>query len=133
MIYLLLFIIFLFIIQYYYGYQGYLNYRDTSFKGVDTNCPQQHANKYYELVSKNKLINFFGKYSNEFSNIETDGRIDDINNELASGSSDSIFQKKHNSDIQKYVHNTNVMTNRNVCMDYACYNKQSCNYRSCFG
>ena len=101
MIYLLLFIIFLFIIQYYYGYQGYLNYRDTSFKGLDTNCPQQHANKYYELVSKNKLINFFGKYSNEFSNIETDGRIDDINNELASGSSDSIFQKKHNSDIQK--------------------------------
>ena len=101
MIYLFLFIIFLFIIQYYYGYQGYLNYTDTSFKGVDTNCPQQHAKKYYELVSKNKLINFFGKYSSEFSNIETDGRIDDINNELASGSADSIFQKKHNSDIQK--------------------------------
>ena len=51
MIYLFLFIVFLFIIQYYQGYQGYLNYRDTSFKGVDTNCPQQHANKYYELVT----------------------------------------------------------------------------------
>jgi len=106
MIYILLFIIFLFIIQYYYGYQGYnlqgyLNYIDTNYKGVETNCPQQHANKYYELVSKNKLINFFGKYSSEFSSIETDGRIDDINPDLASGIKDSIFQTRHSYDIQK--------------------------------
>ena len=105
MIYILLFIVFLFIIHRYYSYggydlQGYLNYTDTNFKGVETNCPQQHANKYYELVSKNKLINFFGKYSSEFSNIETDGRIDDINPDLASGIKDSIFQKKHSFDIQ---------------------------------
>lgn len=112
MIYLLLFIIFLFIIQYYYGYQGYLNYRDTSFKGLDTNCPQQHANKYYELVSKNKLINFFGKYSNEFSNIETDGRAEEVIPDIASGISDSIFQKRHTSDIknldQKFNNNKNI-------------------------
>ena len=50
MIYILLFIVFLFIIQYYYknnNIQGYLNYKDTNHKGVETNCPQQHANKYY--------------------------------------------------------------------------------------
>ena len=112
MIYILLFIVFLFIIQYYYknnNIQGYLNYTDTDYKGVETNCPQQHANKYYELVSKNKLINFFGKYSSEFSNIETDGRIDDINPDLASGIKDSMFQRRHSFDIQKLeqkFHNT---------------------------
>ena len=112
MIYILLFIVFLFIIQYYYknnNIQGYLNYTDTDYKGVETNCPQQHANKYYELVSKNKLINFFGKYSSEFSNIETDGRIDDINPDLASGIKDSTFQKRHSFDIQNLeqkFHNT---------------------------
>jgi hypothetical protein len=115
MIYIFLFIIFLFIIQHYsYNLQGYLNYTDTNHKGVETNCPQQHANKYYELASKNKLINFFGKYSSEFSNIETDGRIDDINPDLAGGVKDSIFQKRHSFDIQKLeqkFHNTQNIKN----------------------
>jgi len=110
---ILLFIISLLVINYFHtNYQGYLNYEVTSFQGVDQNCPKEHANNYYKLVSKDKLINFFGKYSNEFSNIETDGRAEEVIPDIASGSFDSIFQKKHNSEIKKI--DQNYPENKNI-------------------
>ena len=102
MIYIFVFILFLFLINYLKinNYQGYLNYEPTSFKGVDQNCPKEHARNYYKLVSKGKLNKFFGKYSGEFSNPETDGRLDEVFTDMATGSARSKFQKNHDLNIE---------------------------------
>ena len=71
--YFLLFIILLVILH--YSNEGYLNYQEISFKGAEKNCPQIHANNYNKLVSRDKLVDFFGDYSNVSSELQTEGEL----------------------------------------------------------
>ena len=62
----LVLILFLFFISKYT--EGYINYEELTFQGTEQNCPQQHANNYHKLVNQTKLKDFFGDYSNQYSN-----------------------------------------------------------------
>ena len=68
MYYFLLLILFLLVMSYFR--EGYLNYEELSFKGVKKNCPQIHANNFNRIVSPDRLEQFFGDYSSEFSDID---------------------------------------------------------------
>ena len=69
MYYFILLILFLLIMS-YFREEGYLNYEELSFKGIKKNCPQIHANNFNRIVSPDKLEQFFGNYTSEFSNID---------------------------------------------------------------
>ena len=68
MYYFLLLILFLLVMSYFR--EGYLNYEELSFKGIKKNCPQIHANNFNRIVSPDRLEQFFGDYSSEFSDID---------------------------------------------------------------
>ena len=80
MYYFLLLIFFLLVMSYFR--EGYLNYEDLSFKGVKKNCPQIHANNFNRIVSPDRLEQFFGDYSSEFSDIDPTKKPEKIDNKL---------------------------------------------------
>ena len=76
-----------------YFREGYLNYEELSFKGVKKNCPQIHANNFNRIVSPDRLEQFFGDYSSEFSDIDLKKKELEKNPEKSSEVSEVSKQK----------------------------------------
>ena len=64
----LLFIGFLLFLNYYSkkkNIETYLNYQETSFQGVEKNCPLLHAKNYNTILDQNYLLQYPGYTKNE--------------------------------------------------------------------
>ena len=73
MYYFLIFILFLLFMT---TKEGYINYQEISFQGIEQNCPQIHADNSQILKSSYQMIQPFGYTKNELFDmtrfIETD-------------------------------------------------------------
>ena len=49
--------------------EGYLNYQDSSFRGVEKNCPQLHAKNYQIINNAYQMIQPFGYTKNTLFDI----------------------------------------------------------------